>query len=203
MCLMARLLLVAVALLVFVPAAQAKGPFQVCGASGCAELAPETQPWPVRQSLAPGTSTHRAATPPSYYEIRWGHGTIGVWVPSAGALLLDQSWVAPLDGELALLREKTVGVTPYTPPKHAVALVDWDRVRNGDGYLKLVTVGTPVAAAPTGTRWVDVRVMVGITPWNDGLTALSIARTGYLMRDGQVFRISSKLAKRVLARLPL
>ena len=92
---MARLLLVAVVLLVFVPAAQAKGPFQVCGASGCVELAPETQPWPVRQSLAPGTATLRAATPASYYMIRWGQGTIGVWVPAAGALLLDRSWVAP------------------------------------------------------------------------------------------------------------
>src|SRR5258705_4683243 len=200
---MARLLLVALAILVFVPAAQAKGPFQVCGASGCAELAPETQAWPVRMSLAPGTATLQAAAPASYYVIRWGHGAIGFWVPSAGALLLDQSWVAPLDGELTLLRDKTAGVTPYAPPKHAVALVDWDRARNGDGYLRLLTVGTPVAAAPATTHWVDVRVMGGNTPWNDGLTSLSIARTGYLMRDGLVFRISPQLAKRVLARLPI
>ena len=200
---MARLLLLAVTVLVFVPAAQAKGPFQVCGASGCAELAPETAAWPVRMSIAPGTQTIRAAKPASYFVIRWGHGQLGFWVPAAGALLLEGSWVAPLDSELALLRDKSAGLTPYPAPKHAVALVAWERVRNGDGYLKLVTVGTPVAAAPAKTQWTDVRVMGGTSPWNDGGVSLSISRKGYLLRAGDVFRISPQLAKRVLARLPI
>ncbi len=200
---MTRLLLLAVTVLVFVPAAQAKGPFQVCGASGCAELAPETAAWPVRMSIAPGTQTLRPATPASYFVIRWGHGALGFWVPSAGAFLLNGSWVAPLDGELALLRDKSAGLTPYAAPKHAVAYVSWEQVRNGDGYLKLVSIGTPVAAAPAKTRWTDVRVMGGTSPWNDGTVSLSISPTGYLLRAGDVFRISPQLAKRVLARLPI
>ena len=200
---MARLLLLAVTVLVLVPAAQAKGPFQVCGASGCAELAAETAAWPVRMSIAPGTPTLRAATPASYFVIHWGHGALGFWVPSAGALRLNGSWVAPLDGELALLRDKSAGLTPYAAPKHAVAYVSWERVRNADGYVKLVTVGTPVAAAPAKTQWTDVRVMGGTSPWNDGSVSLSISRTGYLLRAGDVFRISPQLAKRVLARLPI
>jgi hypothetical protein len=69
--------------------------------------------------------------------------------------------------------------------------------------VKLVTVGTPVAAAPAKTKWTDVRVLGGTSPWNDGTVSLSISRTGYLRRAGDVFRISPQLAKRVLARLPI
>ena len=95
---MARLLLFAVALLVFVPAAQAKGPFQVCGASGCVELAPETQPWPVRQSLAPGTATLRAATPASYYMIRWAKARSVSGCPRPERCCSTSPGSPPLDG---------------------------------------------------------------------------------------------------------
>lgn len=199
---MKRLLVLGVAALALVPAAQAKGPFQVCGSSGCAELAPETQA-AVRLSLPPGTATLPAVRPAPYFVIRWGHGSLGEWVPSAGALRLNGEWVAPLASELSLLQDKTAALAPYAAPKHADAYVDWERVRNGDGYLKLLTVGTRVAGAPARASWVDVRVMGGSTPWNDGTVSLSVSRLGYLLRDGHVFRISPALARRVLARRAL
>jgi hypothetical protein len=201
---MRRLLLVAVIALALPAAAHAKGPFQVCGPSGCVELSPETQA-AIRLGLAEGTPTLPAPAPAPYFTVRWGHGLAGVWVPGKNALLLSYAaeWVAPLDSELALLRDRTAGLTPFAPPSHAVAWVDWVRVKNGDGYLKLLTIGTPIAGAPSGTHWVDVRVMGGTSPWNDGSVSLSVARSGYLLRAGRVFRIAPALAQRVLARLPL
>ena len=204
---MTRLVLVAaaVATLALASGAQAKGDFEVCGAAACVLLAPATAALPIRLSIPPGTAALPAVRPAPYFRIRWGHGPLAVWVPSATALLLDGSgsWVAPLDSELALLRDKTAGLTPYAAPVHAVAYVDWERVRNGDGYLRLLTAGTPVAAVPPGTRWVDVRVMGGSSPWNDGSVSLSVSRSGYLLRVGSVYRISPALARRVLARRPL
>jgi hypothetical protein len=199
-----RILLVLAAALVLAPAAAAKGPFQVCGASGCTELGPETQ-FPLRLTVAPSTQTLSTAAPAPYFTVRWGHGVVAFWVPSSGALLLGQppAWVAPLESELAVLRARTAGMAPFAPPKYAVAYVDWERVKNGDGYLRLMTIGRPVAAAPAPTRWVDVLVMGGISPWNDGSISLSISRSGYLKRDGHVYRITPALARRVLARLPL
>ena len=201
---MSRLLFVAAAVLAFVPAAQAKGPFELCGASGCVELAPETSP-PSWLSAAAGARLLPAVGPAPYLRIRWGHGEIAAWVPSAGALFdgAAAAWVSPLDSLEALLREKAVGLTPYAAPVHAVAYVDWERVRDGDGYLRLMTAGTPVGATPARTRWVDVRVMGGTSPWNDGTVSLSVSRSGYLLRAGRTYRISPVLARRVLARRPL
>jgi len=201
---MARLLLVALVLLVVAPAAQAKGPTSVCGSSGCAELASEAATFAgaLRLAVAPGTPTFGAVAPAPYFRIS-GIGGPWVWVPASNALRVGDEWVAPLENELALLREKTAALTPYAPPRHALAWVDWNRVRNGDGYLRLVTAGIPVAAAPAGTRWVDVRVTGGTSPWNDGSIRLAVARTGYLLRDGHVFRIPVALATRVLARRAL
>jgi len=199
-----RLLFLAAAVLAFVPAAQAKGPFELCGMSGCVELAPETSP-PSWLSTAAGARLLPAVGPAPYLRIQWGHGEIAAWVPSVDALFdaAAAAWVSPLDSLKALLREKAAGLTPYTAPVHAVAYVDWERVRNGDGYLRLLTAGTPVPAAPAGTRWVDVRVMGGTSPWNDGSVSLAVSRSGYLLRAGSVYRISSALARRVLARRPL
>jgi hypothetical protein len=202
---MRRLLVVAAVALVLPAAAHAKGPFQVCGASGCVELASELQPFAIRLDLA-GTPQLPPSPPPGpYFTVRWGHGLAGFWVPGPNALFLSSvsEWVSPLETELALLRDRTTGLTAFPPPKHAVAMVNWDRVRNGDGYLRLLTVGTPVAAAPSGTRWVDVRVMGGASPWNDGSVSLSIARSGYLLRANRVYRISPALARRVFDKRPL
>jgi hypothetical protein len=197
---MRRLFLVAVMALAAAPAAQAKGPFEVCGATACVELAPETAAFPVRLSLEPNTPQRLRVAPAPYFNVRWGHGPLAVWVPSAQAIRINGLWVAPTPAELALLQDKTAGLAPFAPPRHAVAWVNWQTVRNGDGYLKLVTIGKPVASAPSGTQWVDVRVLGGASPWNDGSINLSISRSGYLLRDGSVFQIDRSIAGRVLAR---
>src|SRR4051812_32020935 len=67
-----KLLIVAAAVaLLFAPSALAKGPFQICGADACAQLAPETTP-PVRVFGLPA-STPRVAppAPAPYYVIRF------------------------------------------------------------------------------------------------------------------------------------
>jgi hypothetical protein len=201
---MKRLLLVAVVALLAVPAAQGKGPTRVCGASGCLDMATEAETFggAVRLSIAPGTPTLGAVAPAPYFRID-GIGGPQVWVPSRNALRVGDEWVAPLANELALLRDKTAGLAPFGVPRHASAFVDWNRVRNGDGYIRLATLGVPVAAAPRGTRWIDVWVMGGDSPWNDGSIRISVSRNGYLLRDGRVLRIPVSLAKRVLARKPL
>jgi hypothetical protein len=204
---MRRLLFVAAFVLVLPGAAQAKGPFQVCGASGCKALSPETQ-LPVRLGIEAGTQALTGVAPASYFTIGFADfGAFAYWVPSAGVLrIVPQNdtpvWVTPLESELALLVEKTSGMRPYAAPRHAVAWVDYERVRNGDGYLRLLTAGTP-ALAPVGMKWVSVRITGGVSPWNNGSVSLWVSRSGYLKRDGQVLRIAPALAKRTLARLPL
>jgi hypothetical protein len=199
-----RLVALAVLVLLVAPAAQAKGPTRVCGANGCVDIADEasTMGGAVRMSLAAGTQTLATIAPAPYFRIH-GITDAEVWVPSRNVIRFVDAWAAPTASELALLQEKTVGLVPYQPPKHAVAWVNWERVRNGDGYLKLVTIGVPVAAAPAGTRWVDVRVFGGVSPWNDGSVRLAVSPSGYLLRDGAVFRIPNTLARRILARLAI
>jgi hypothetical protein len=201
---MKRLLVLALLALVMAPLAHAKGPTRICGASGCVDLASEADTFggAMRMSLAQGTASLGHVAPAPYFRISGITGAT-VWVPSANALRFAYSWAAPTDGELALLHEKTTGLAPFQPPRHALVYVDWDVVKNGDGYIKLATIGAPVAAAPATTRWVDVHVMGGNSPWNDGSVRLSVARNGYLLRDGRVYRIPVALAKRVIARLAI
>jgi hypothetical protein len=201
---MKRLLALAVLVLVVAPSAQAKGPTRICGASGCVDLASEAETFngALRMSLPPGAPTLGIVRPAPHFHISGITGAT-VWVPSANALRFAYAWAPPTDSELALLRDKTAGLAPFQAPKHAVVYVDWEIVKNGDGYIKLATIGTHVADAPRGTRWVDVRVMGGNSPWNDGSLRLSIARGGYLLRDEEVYRIPVGLAKRILARLAI
>ena len=201
---MKRLLALAVLVLVMAPSAQAKGPTRICGASGCVDLASEAETFggAMRMSLPAGTPTVGSVRPAPYFRISGITGAT-VWVPSANALRFAYAWAVPTGTELALLRDKTAGVVPFQAPKHAVVFVDWEVVKNGDGYIKLATLGKHLAAAPRGTRWVDVRVMGGNSPWNDGSLRLSVARGGYLLRDDEVYRIPVALAKRILSRLAI
>ncbi len=210
-----KLVLAAVGALVlaFAPAASAKGPISICGASGCAVLGQEGQP-PIRLFGAdPAAPTVSAPAPAAYFVICFGDSAVGgsalaYWIPSAGVLRLQGQpwrWVAALSGEDALLREQTAGLQPFTPPTRPSVYVDYNPVKRSDGYLRLLTMGTPVAAAPSATAWLEIWFMGRrSSPWTDGTTSLEISRKGNLLkRDGQVFRISSVMARRIRARLPL
>ncbi len=199
------------AALVVAPPALAKGPFEVCGASGCAVIAPETQ-LPIRLSVDAATPTVPPTAPAPYFVVRLAHfdGVLAYWVPSASVLrLLPQNWpavwVAPLPGEDALLREKTAGLEPYPAPAHATAYVDYNLAKRGGTYLRLFTIGAPLAGgAPATAAWLAVWLRGGHSPWNDGTASLEISRTGNLLRrEGQVLQIPAALARRIRAGLPL
>ena len=142
--------LVAAVLLAAAPSALAKGPFKICGVSGCAVLGPEDQPLIRLGNTTGGTLAPPAPAP--YYAVRFGDdvgSTLAYWIPSVSVLRLFTSgpavWVAALPAEEAVLRAQTAGLQPYPAPKHVAAFVDDGNVRAGDTYLRLYTIGTPVA----------------------------------------------------------
>jgi hypothetical protein len=135
-------------------------------------------------------------------------GTLAYWVPSVSALRIvpqnePAAWVAALPAEVSLLRDRTAGLRPYAPPLRVKAYVDWEPVKLPFGWLKLATIGKPVTAAAT-RKWLDIWLVGGASPWNDGSAHLAIARTGnYLLRDGITLTIPKQVADRIRKRLPL
>ncbi len=210
-----KLVLAAVAgalVLVVAPAASAKGPIEACGASGCAFLGPEGQS-PIRLFSVDGaTPTLSPATPAPYFVIQFGDrpggSALAYWIPSASVLRVQGQpwrWIASLPSEDALLTEATAGLQPYAPPARPSVYVGYEPVKRSDGYLRLLTMGTPIAAVPSSVSWMEIWFMgKHRSPWTDGTTSLEISRRGgYLKRDGHDFRISLAMAKRIRARLPL
>jgi hypothetical protein len=202
--------LVVLLALAFVPAAAAKGPFQVCGSSGCAILSDETQ-LPLRLfGLPEGTATLDAPQPAPYYIVKFaGIGdTLAYWVPSSGVLRIvpqnaGGAWVRTLASEDALLREKAAGLKPYPAPTRVTAYVDYEPVKRAAGWLQLYTVGRPVTVSAQ-RPWLEVWLRGGHSPWNDGASRIWISRTGsYLMRDGVTVALPKQIADRVRRRLPL
>jgi hypothetical protein len=200
---------------VAVPSAAAKGPFQVCGATGCAELGPEAAP-PVRLGADAAAAVVGPVAPASYFVVRFAEfgSALAYWIPSAGLLRLSQTqggavhnvWVATLPAEDALLRDKAAGLTPFAAPAHLAVTVNYTAVRSkdADSYFRLFTIGTPLASEPAGVVWQPIWVHGGASPWNDGLSSFAVSRKGSLLkRDGQVLRISASLAKRIRAAQPL
>jgi hypothetical protein len=192
------------------PGASAKGPIQICGASGCAVLAAEGQApaWLFDAARAAVAAT--APAPAPYFVVSFGDAgsALAYWIPSASVLRVQGRpwrWVAALSTDEASLRERTVGLAPFTPPTRPAVYVDYNPVKRSDGYLRLITMGTPTAGASASTDWLEIWFMGRrSSPWTDGTTWLEISRTGSLLRrDGQVFRIPLSIAKRVRARLPL
>src|SRR5438067_1828036 len=167
--------------LVAAPSASAKGPFQICGSSGCTILGDETQP-PIRFGTDAPDPVADAAVPAPYYIIRFANDVLNpplaYWVPSAARLKFwTGKWAATLPGEEAVLRDKAAGITPFVAPRGVTAYVDYEPVKASTGYLKLFTIGTPV----TLTRqrgWYEVWLRGGHTPWNDGGSQVWISRTG-------------------------
>jgi len=202
----------ALAGLAVVPSALAKGPFQICGADACAQLAPETSP-PVRIfGLQPSIPRTAPPAPAPYFVIRFADvgGALGYWIPSVSKLrLVSQSgiggWVTPLPDETALLVEKTAGLVPYPPPTRYKAYVQLEPVKRPAGYLRLLTMGTPVASTPHVSDWLIVWFGAGTTPWTDYTSMLYVSKTGSFLKreDGTILRIPAGTAKKIRARQPL
>ena len=200
------------AALTVAPAGQAKGPFVVCGSSGCSVLSDETQPMVRILGVDGSTPTLAPIAPAPYFIVRFSDFSepLAFWIPSASVLrLVPQNgsgvWVATLSSEEALLRDRTAGIKPYPAATRASAYVDYEAVKRGNSYLRLFTIGTPVAAAPSTTKWLEVWVRGGHSPWNDGTALFWISRKGSLLKrdDGAVLKISPDVARRIRARLPL
>jgi hypothetical protein len=202
------LLAAAVSALAMTPAALAKGPLQVCGGAGCAVLGPETD-----AGLWLGTVTSTTAPAPSpapYYVLRFSDfgGTLAYWIPSASVLRTlaggAPRWSATAPEQQAALLRATEGLQPHAAPTSAVAFVDYANAKHGETYLRLLTIGTPVAPPPASTEWIGIWLHGGASPWNDGMSSLWISKQGsVLKRDGRFLRISPAIAKRIRARLPL
>jgi hypothetical protein len=208
---MKRLLFVALLAVVLPAAAHAKGPLQVCGASGCALLGAEAQP-PVRVlGVEASTPAVSGIAPAPYFVVRFADlpGTLAYWIPSASVLrLVPQSghgvWVATRPSEDALLREKTAELRPYPKPKRADVYVDYHFAKRANGYFRLFTIGTPVAPPPPTAGWREVWLRGGRSPWNDFSVLFWISNQGNLLkRDGAVLEISPDVARRIRAGLPL
>jgi hypothetical protein len=201
--------IVAAVALAAAPAGLAKGPLQVCGASGCAALGPETDT-PTWLGAAPGASSLPPPAPAPYFVLRFSDiaATVAYWIPSASIMRTVQSntivWVglAP-DAEAALIR-LTAGLQPYAAPKRAAAFIDYENVKGGTTYMRLYTIGTPIESAPSSTVWLAIWLHGGKSPWNDGMSSFWISKTGSLLkRDGQILQIAPPLAKRIRAHQPL
>jgi hypothetical protein len=211
------LALVAAAAIVLVPHAWAKGPVVICGATGCAPLGDELS---IRRWL-PGyyarTDRVAPAVPSSYFVIRFADygGTLAYWTPEAGVLRVGETtivWARPHPDDLTALQKATVGLEPYAAPRAARAAVDADpgkpvemrSVRGGATYLRLYSLGQPVARANGARTWLQIWVMGAPTPWTDGQNSLWISRRGaLLLRDGTIVRIPISIADQIRKRVPL
>ncbi len=207
----AMLAAVALAGLVLAATAQAKGPIQLCGPASCAPLGSETAP-PIPLGAGPEMQLVPPVAPTGYYEIRFAdvEGVLGYWVPAAGAVRLRDAvglaaWVAADANQLALLQQASAGIAAYTAPTKADVWVNGAFVRSPVGYLRLFSVGTPVATWAGNGGWWKIFISARrSTPWTDGANSVWISRKGsFLKRDGQVLWIAPSLAKRIRARLPL
>jgi hypothetical protein len=208
-----RLLFVAVMVLVLAPAAQAKGPFEVCGASGCTVLAEESQASEMPLNvfdLPDGTAAAGPAAPAPYYAIGFADVSeaLSYWLPSRSLLRVTQNgvalWRPTLPDEDAFLRDKTAGMTPYPAPKIDNVLVQYRRVKRPAGYARLFTIGVAIAVPPVAQKWLDVWLSGPVSPWTDGSVQVSISHTGnFLRRNGAFFAIPKTVADRVRRRQPL
>jgi hypothetical protein len=208
----AKLVIAAAALaaLAFAPSAFAKGPFEICGVAGCAVLGSETQP-PVRVFGGMSRVPHVAPPAPApYYVIRFADidAPLAYWIPSVATLRIVSSsargiWIGTLADEETLLRDKTAGLQPYAPPTRVDAAVQFKAVKRTTGYLRLFTIGTPVATPQVG--WLMLWLSGGNTPWTDYTNVFWISKKGSFLKrdDGTVVKIPAAVATKIRARLPL
>jgi hypothetical protein len=191
-----------------VPQASAKGPVVLCGASGCRDLGSE----PFFRWLPSAYTVHvRPAAPGPFYKLRIGDYSLAYWVPSTGVLRVSDgegpaTWVRPRPIDLALLREVSSGLQPFPTPTRADAMVDFVDVRHGSAtYLRLFTMGRLARGSVRVNSWLDIGIFGGDTPWTDGQYWMWVAKNGPYVRhvDGDVMRVSPRIASRIRHRLPL
>lgn len=191
---------------IFVPQASAKGPIELCGANRCVQVGSE-------QSGLWWSSEHELrgapVAPAPFLRLRFADipGTLAYWIPEDGVVRTAPQggagvWVRPTTDQVKLLTQAGATLRAFAAPKRATVTVGYrDVPRGGSTYLRLFTMGVPVAGASGARGWTRVLIWTGDTPWSYGMW---VSRAGaFLKRADAVVRISSALAERIRNRLPL
>lgn len=205
------LVIISVALAI-TPQALAKGPISLCGVGGCA-LVGTVETSPVRW-LASEYAGHVAPVAPApFFKLQTGgySGLIGYWIPSGSVLRLSQQqggpalWFQPRFGEVAALTQAAATLQPFPAPKRATVAVNNTIVRHSASYLRLFTIGVPVATWTGAKGWLPIYMWGSETPWTDGLNFMSISKAGSFLKrgDGDILKIPARVADRIRHRLPL
>jgi hypothetical protein len=196
---------------VLVPQASAKGPISLCGVGSCVQIG--TQETSVRWWGGAYESHVAPVAPAPFFKLRFanGYAPLAYWVPSVGVLrVLSQNgpaiWVQPRPDEIEALNQAAASLRAFAAPKRVTVAVDAELVRRGAAtYFRLFTMGTPVGRATGAKGWLPIDLRGGETPWTDAYSWMWISKAGGFLKhpDGDVRKISLRLAQRVRNRLPL
>ena len=208
---MRKLLVVASVALALAPQALAKGPISLCGVDGCAPVGTvETSPVP---RLGEDAIQIAPVAPVPFFKLQLDgiSGLIGYWIPSGSVLRLSETqggpaiWLQPRVDEVAALVKAAETLRPFAAPKRATVAVNNTIVLHSSTYLRLFTIGVPVATWSGANGWLPIYIWGSDTPWTDGLNFMSISRNrSFLKRaDGDVVKIPARVADRIRHRLPL
>jgi hypothetical protein len=199
----------AFALLVFVPAAQAKEMVYTgaCGATGCKSIKPAIAVSP--QGL-PG-----AVVPPlqSYYVLQTGYGDgHKIFVRGAQYFIVDagtvigkdvagpnDGWAKLPDRTLAALRTATSGLQPFPAPMPARAYVGTQRMPDARALASLLGPLPPVAMPHTGESPIPIGLeWAKPNPWTTAGALLSyLPKARVVIRIDGYFRVPTSVADRI------
>ena len=199
----------AIALLVFVPAAQAKEMVYTgaCGATGCKSFRP-----------AIAGSAHGlpgAVVPPlqSYYVLQTGYGDghkifvrgAQYFIADAGTVIgkdvsgPSDGWAKLPDKTLAAVRRTTSGLQPFPAPMPARAYVGNERMSNARGFASLLGPLQQVAMPHTGESPIPIGLeWAKPNPWTTAGALLSyLPKARVVIRIDGYFRVPTSVADRI------
>ncbi len=196
---------------VVVPQASAKGPVSLCGSGGCAQVG--TVESSVRWWGGAYDSHVKPVGPAPFYALTFGGYSepVAYWVPSAGVLRVVSTsgpaiWVQPRADEIATLTQAAASLQPFAAPQSAKVAVDGRPVRHGQAtYLRLFTMGNPVARAVGAKGWLPVDFRGSESPWSDAYAWIWVSRSSHYLKhpDGDIVSIPLQSARCIRARLAL
>jgi hypothetical protein len=204
-----RLVPLAVVVLAAVPAAQAKAPpysVSLCGSRGaCVAFTPQDNewvPWYEGGAVAPGA-------PAPYYVVRYRWHAADpeqrlYWIPSSRlARDVNQGVIRWFTVNSSTFERYSGGVAPFRPALTRVTVAG-RAVRAPATYLRLFAAGRATHVFPA-VSWLRIRLAsASPSPWTEPGADVRVSTTGgYLLRDGTVFAIPTRLANRVRRRLSL
>jgi hypothetical protein len=199
--------------------------FRLCGANGCATIAPDdAEGLAIRLFYGDSRRATPTAEPSGFFVLRWRWSDVGkertaYFVPSTAAVrfvgeptlsvvydLGQTAWWAKLDAVAqARLARAAAGVEPFAPPRITRVTVGGRKVRGASTYGRIWALGTPVSTWNAPGGWLRVKIKTaGPGPWGGSASDIRVTTRGsFLGRDGTIFRIPPAIADRIRHRLPL